>query len=281
MVIKTICICGAGTMGSGIAQVTAQAGFKTIQYDINEAMLAKSRQAIENSLQRLAEKQKITLAEKAAILDSIVFTSRLTGCVADLVIEAIIEDAGAKAKLFNSLAAINNPATIFASNTSSLSITAIQQKTVMPAMVAGLHFFNPAPVMKLVEIIKGAYTSAAVMETLHAFCILLKKQPVTCKDAPGFIVNRVARPYYLEAMQLLATGAAGMETIDTIMEATGFKMGPFKLMDLIGIDINYHVSEIVWEALGEPARLKPSVIQQQKLQQGKLGIKTGSGFYEY
>ncbi|MES2648208.1 MAG: 3-hydroxyacyl-CoA dehydrogenase NAD-binding domain-containing protein [Bacteroidota bacterium] len=279
--IKTICVCGAGTMGSGIAQVAARAGFTTIQFDVNSTILQKSRQAIQESLQYLCEKQKISSEEKAGTLERIHFTSDYSDCIADLVIEAIIEEPAAKTALFNQLAGINTTDTIFASNTSSLSITALQENLPDPGRFAGLHFFNPAPVMKLVEIIKGKWTTEHVIRELNQLCLQLGKTPVHCSDSPGFIVNRVARPYYLEAMHLLNENVAGMEAIDRIMEATGFKMGPFKLMDLIGIDINYHVSEIVYEALGKPSRLQPSVIQKEKLVTGKLGRKTGEGFYKY
>ncbi len=279
--INTICVCGAGTMGSGIAQVAAQAGFKTIQFDVNNAMLEKSKQAIETSLQYLLSKQKINAEEKAQICERITFTSDYKDCIADVVVEAIIENAAAKADLFNQLMPINSSTTIFATNTSSLSITSIQEKLLQPERFAGMHFFNPAPVMKLVEIIKGKQTDAAVTKMLHNLCLQLEKMPVHCIDSPGFIVNRIARPYYLEAMQLLEENVASIEQTDRIMEATGFKMGPFKLMDLIGIDINYHVSDIVWNALGKPARLQPSAVQKQKLDSGKLGRKSGEGFYKY
>ncbi len=279
--ISTICICGAGTMGSGIAQLVAQIGFNTILFDVNSAMLAKGKAAIENSLQYLAEKQKITAEEKQAIFGRINFTGKIEDCIADIIIEAIIEDLDAKAVLFNQLAAVNKSTTIFASNTSSLSITAIQEKITNPERVAGMHFFNPAYIMKLVEVVEGDHTNAETISALYDLCLKMGKTPVKCKDAPGFIVNRVARPYYLEAMRLVEQGVADIETVDKIMEASGFKMGPFKLMDLIGIDINYSVSNIVWEALGKPERLKPSPLQKEKVESGKLGKKTGKGFYTY
>ena len=279
--IKTICVCGAGTMGSGIAQVAAQSGFNTIQYDISEAMLEKSRNSINANVDWLAGKQKISTNERDAILKRLQFSSDIRDCKADLVIEAIAEQLNAKAALFNELLEINLPSTIYATNTSSISITAIQEQTTAPSRIAGLHFFNPAPVMKLVEIVKGKHTSDEVITELETVCRQMKKISVTCKDSPGFIVNRVARPYYLEALRLIESGVAGFEDIDEIMEATGFKMGPFRLMDLIGIDINYSVSDIVWNALGKPARLTPSSIQKQKTAEGKLGKKTGEGFYKY
>lgn len=279
--IDSVCVCGAGTMGSGIAFVTAQAGLNTIQYDINKEMLEKSKQAIQGNLQYLLNKQKITTEEAARIFNRVSFTSNPRACIANLVIEAIYEDLEAKVALINQMADINEPGTIFTSNTSSISITSIQEKTRYPSELAGMHFFNPAPAMKLVEIVKGKHTSYDVVNLLHQLCVRLGKTAVHCADSPGFIVNRVARPFYLEALKLLETHAASHEAIDRIMEASGFKMGPFKLMDLIGIDINYSVSNIVWEALDNPARLEPSSIQKNMVEAGKLGRKTGVGFYLY
>lgn len=279
--IQTICVCGAGTMGSGIAQVAAQAGFNTIQFDVNEAMLEKSKLGIEKSLQFLVEKQKINAEQKQAILARILFTSSIEECVADVCIEAIIEKKEAKISLFNSLAKVNKDATILATNTSSISVNEIAEGVQCPERVVGMHFFNPATIMKLVEVVKADSTSDAVVETIVALCKQMNKVPVVCKDAPGFIVNRVARHYYLEAMKLVEQGLAKVETVDAIMEATGFKMGPFKLMDLIGMDINFGVSKIVWEALGKPERLTPSLLQQQKVEAGELGRKTDKGFYQY
>ncbi len=279
--IATICVCGAGTMGSGIAQVAAQHGFRAIQYDVSEAMLEKSRTAIEKSLQVLVDKQKMTAEERTATLDRLRFTNDLSTCRADVVIEAIVEKLDLKVQLFNQLAAINGEGTILASNTSSLSITQLQQQVNYPERVAGMHFFNPATIMKLVEVVKGNQTSREVVDALYELSKRMGKVPVHCQDAPGFIVNHIARPYYLEAMKLVEQGVATIEQVDEIMEATGFKMGPFRLMDLIGMDINYSVSQIVWEALGQPERLKPSPLQQQKVEAGELGRKTGKGFYDY
>lgn len=268
-------------MGSGIAQVSAQAGFTTIQFDVNKDMLAKSRAAIEKNLQWLVDKTKISLEEKNTCLARIVFTDRLQDCIADLIIEAIIEKKEAKAALFNQLAAINSSETLFATNTSSIPISQIASAVQHPERVAGMHFFNPAPLMKLVEVVKAEHTAEAVVNTLTELAVQMGKTPVVCKDAPGFIVNRVARHYYLEAMKLVEDGLATIETVDAVMEATGFKMGPFKLMDLIGMDINFGVSNIVWEALGKPERLTPSPVQKRKVEAGELGRKTGKGFYEY
>jgi 3-hydroxybutyryl-CoA dehydrogenase len=279
--IKTICVCGAGTMGSGIAQVAAQAGFNTIQFDVNEAMLEKSKAGIEKSLLFLVDKQKIDAAQKESIFQRILFTSNIEDCIADVCIEAIIEKKEAKVLLFNSLAKVNNKETILATNTSSISVNDIAAGVEHPEYVVGMHFFNPATIMKLVEVVKADRTSDATIEAIVSLCKQMNKVPVVCKDAPGFIVNRVARHYYLEAMKLIELNLATVENVDEIMEATGFKMGPFKLMDLIGMDINFGVSHIVWDALGKPQRLTPSIIQQQKVEAGELGRKTGKGFYQY
>ena len=279
--IKTICVCGAGTMGSGIAQVAAMAGFNSIQFDVNAAMLDKSHALITKNLDWLMGKEKISAEQHKAVLDRIRFTSAIDDCIADLFIEAIIEKKEAKTGLFNQLASINAADSIFATNTSSISVTEIAAGIQNPSRVVGMHFFNPAPVMKLVEIVKADQTDESIVQSIVQVAKNMGKVPVVCKDAPGFIVNRVARHYYLEAMKLLEQGHATIETIDAVMESTGFKMGPFKLMDLIGMDINYGVSNIVWEALGKPERLKPSPIQKQKLESGELGRKTGKGFYTY
>ncbi len=279
--INTICICGAGTMGSGIAQVAALSGYSTIQFDVNNEMLAKSKAGIEKNLQWLLDKEKITTEQSNQCMQKIQFTSELDDCVADLVIEAIIEKKEAKTTLFNQLALINSPETIFATNTSSIAVTDIASAVYNPKRVIGMHFFNPAPIMKLVEVIKTELTGKDIVETVMQVAGKMGKTAVVCKDAPGLIVNRVARHYYLEAMKLVEEGLATIETVDAVMESTGFKMGPFKLMDLIGMDINFGVSNIVWEALGKPERLTPSPLQKQKVDAGELGRKTGKGFYLY
>lgn len=279
--MKTICICGAGTMGSGIAQVVAASGFTTILYDVNEDMVNKASEKISSDLQKLVDKQKLLPAQKEKTLSLLKFTSRIEDCKADLVIEAIIEREDIKVQLFNRLALINDAQTIFASNTSSLSISSLAANISMPERFAGIHFFNPAPIMKLVEVVKGKQTSEEVMEKLVSLTKKLGKTPVVCRDAPGFIVNRVARPYYIESLRLAEEGVADFETIDRLMESKGFKMGPFRLMDLIGNDVNYAVSCSVYEQLGKPERLRPSFIQQEKVEQGSLGKKTGKGYYSY
>jgi 3-hydroxybutyryl-CoA dehydrogenase len=278
---NTICICGAGTMGIGIAQVTATAGFKTIVYDVSKEILQKAKAKVEASLEVLVNKQKITSDEKESILQQFVFTPDINHCVADVIIEAVVENLKVKASLFNQLASLNSEETIFATNTSSLSISAIAKAITNPETFAGLHFFNPAPVMKLVEVVKGEQTSDVVISELVSFTKALGKTPVVCQDSPGFIVNRVARPYYIESLRLAEEGTADFETIDRLLESKGFKMGPFRLMDLIGNDINYAVSCSVYEQLNKPERLKPSSIQKEKVANGELGKKTGKGYYNY
>jgi 3-hydroxybutyryl-CoA dehydrogenase len=279
--IQSICVCGAGSMGSGIAQVSAQSGFHTVLYDVNAGMLEKARASIEKSLQSLAEKNKITVPDKEAATSRLHFATDMNDCIADVFIEAIVEKAAVKIGLFNQLNEINHSEAIFATNTSSLSVSAIAEKVMHPERVIGMHFFNPAPLMKLVEVVKTGQTKEAIVQTIIALARQMGKTPVLCKDAPGFIVNHVARPYYLEALKLAGAGITDYETIDKLLEATGFKMGPFKLMDLIGNDINYAVSCSVYEALGKPERLKPSAIQKEKVEKAELGRKTGKGYYAY
>lgn len=279
--IQTIAIAGAGTMGTGIAQVTAQGGFKTILFDLNEAVIDQAAINIKNGLKYLVDKQRLTKNKEAEIFKNILFTSNINSCIAELIIEAIIEKPAAKIDLFNKFAAFNSVQTIFATNTSSLSIEEIQVAVIHPERVIGMHFFNPAPVMKLVEIVQGSHTSEHTVQIIEILCRQINKTSVLCKDAPGFIVNRVARHYYLEAMHLVEEGMATIENIDAIMEATGFKMGPFKLMDLIGMDVNLAVSASMFEAFKHAERFAPSALQIDKVNKGELGRKTGKGFYNY
>lgn len=279
--IKTIAVVGAGTMGSGIAQVAAQSGYSTILFDLNKEVLEKAAIIIKKNLQYLADKESISPQQQQQIFKNILFTSNSNHCIANLIIEAIVEKATAKIELFNQLATFNTATTIFATNTSSLSITEIQAAIIHPQRVVGMHFFNPAPVMKLVEIIQGAQTNEATVQAIYWLCKSMNKTPVICKDAPGFIVNRIARQYYLEAMQLVEEGIATIENVDAVMEATGFKMGPFKLMDLIGLDINLAVSKSMYDAFEQEQRFAPAALQMDKVGKGELGRKTGKGFYNY
>jgi 3-hydroxybutyryl-CoA dehydrogenase len=268
-------------MGSGIAQVSAMAGYDTILYDLDPGMVGKAKAAIEKNLATLSGKKKITVAEDHATLERLTFTTELTACIADLIIEAIVERPDIKLDLFLRLATANRKDSIFASNTSSLSLDALAEKIPGPERFAGMHFFNPAPRMALVEVVRTRYSADATVGTIMEVARTMGKTPVLCTDSPGFIVNHVARPYYLEALRLLEAGLSDVRTIDSLMEASGFKMGPFRLLDLIGNDINYAVSKSVYEALGRPERLTPSPIQQQMVAEGNLGRKTGKGFYRY
>lgn len=276
-----ICVCGAGTMGRGIALAAASQGISVILYDLNPDIISEAAQHITKEIQQAVEKKLIRPEEKEKIFQGIRYTGQLSDCQAPLIIEAIVEKTEMKSALFNDLSEINSAETIFASNTSSLSITRIAELTSFPERVTGLHFFNPANRMRLVEIIKTKYISDAVVNHLQAFVSRLKKTAVICMDTPGFIVNRVARPFYLEALRLAQQRTADMSTIDKLMESAGFPMGPFHLMDLIGLDINYTVSCSVYESLGRPARMKPSVMQEDLVKQGLFGRKTGRGFFQY
>lgn len=279
--MEKICICGAGTMGSGIAQVSATAGFETILYESIPEVLNRAKANIQESLEKLVSKQKISAEEMDKSLSKIHFTSNINECIADIFIEAIIENKEAKAALFQNLASLNSNTSIFASNTSSLSISELAEETPFPEQFAGIHFFNPPTIMKLVEVIHGNKTSTHILERLVKLTREFGKTPVICKDAPGFIVNRVARPYYIESLRLIEENASDFPSIDRILESKGFKMGPFKLMDLIGNDVNYAVSCSVYEQLGKPKRLKPSLIQKERVDKKELGKKSGKGYYNY
>ena len=279
--IKNVCVAGAGTMGSGITLAAAQKNFPVILFDINKTVVETARQSINKNLNFLLGKQKISAAQKIEIEQHITYTSDINECKAGIIIEAIVEVPAIKEKLFTQLASINSPDTIFASNTSSLSISLIQKNIPHPERVVGMHFFNPAHIMKLVEVVMGEKTNAAIAEEVMQLCLSMDKTPVLCKDAPGFIVNRVARPYYLEAMHLVQNNLATIENVDAAMEAAGFKMGPFKLMDLIGMDVNLAVSESLYQAFDKAARFKPAAMQIDKVNKGELGRKTKRGFYNY
>lgn len=278
---QKISVAGSGTMGSGIAQCAAQQGIQVILLDTNAVVLEKAQRSIERNLQQLRDKGKLTETEVADIFSRITFTSKVQDAIAPLFIEAIVEKLDIKIQLFSEVMSVNGPATIYASNTSSLSIDALQAALPHPNMVAGLHFFNPATLMKLVEIVQGKQTDVIIIDQLVAFCNQLHKTAVRCSDAPGFIVNRVARHYYLEAMRMVEQGIATMENVDDLLESVGFRMGPFRLMDLIGNDINLAVSQSLYDAFEQEPRFQPSSLQIERVQSGNLGRKTGQGFYSY
>lgn len=281
MPIESIIVCGAGTMGSGIAQVTARYGHETFLFDLDPAALERAGTGIRAAWQGQVDKGRMSPAEQTEALARLHFLSDPSATRADLIIEAIVERLEAKIALFRTLASSCHEGTIFASNTSSLSIDALQEALPHPERVAGLHFFNPAPVMKLVEVVSGTRTDASVALRLEVLVRSWEKVPAPCRDAPGFIVNRVARPFYLEALRLVEAGGGDYASIDRIIEATGFKMGPFRLMDLIGNDINLAVTRSLYEAAHKAPRFKPSPLQEAIVARGNLGRKTGQGYYTY
>jgi 3-hydroxybutyryl-CoA dehydrogenase len=279
--LRTIGIVGAGTMGQGIAQVCATSGFSVLLYDINGELIQKGLSLIERSLQASVEKNKLTVIQKQEALSRIKSCEKLEQLKVDLVIEAAIEKLEVKRELFTILEKVNSDECILSSNTSSIPITQIASILKKADRFAGLHFFNPAHIMKLVEVISGVSTSEATINLLKEFSLKLDKTPVLAKDSPGFIVNRVARHYYVEALKILEENAGDVKTIDALMKASGFKMGPFELMDLIGVDTNFSVTSSLYNAFHQDSKFRPSRIQQQKVEAGHLGRKSGKGFYDY
>lgn len=276
-------VVGSGAMGSGIAQVAATAGHPTIIYDTNAAALDKAKANLTNSLNKLVEKQKITADKAADILALTTYSSSIQDFKScDLIIEAIVENIDVKQSVFKELESITSNTCVLASNTSSLSITSIASACNNPEKVIGIHFFNPATLMPLVEIIPGVATDMVIANHCQALINSWGKVTVMAKDTPGFIVNRVARPFYSEALRIYDEQLADMATIDWAMkEFGGFKMGPFELMDLIGHDVNYVVTETVWKQFYYDPRFKPSLTQKRLLEAKFLGKKSGRGFYDY
>ncbi len=276
-------IVGSGAMGSGIAQVAATAGHQTIVYDTNATALEKAKTNLTNSLNKLVEKQKITAEKALSILSLTSYSSTIQDFKeCDLIIEAIVENSDVKQAVFKELESITSATCVLASNTSSLSITSIASACQNPEKVIGIHFFNPATLMPLVEIIPGVATDMVIANHCQALINSWGKVTVMAKDTPGFIVNRVARPFYSEALRIYDEQLADMATIDWAMrEIGGFKMGPFELMDLIGHDVNYVVTETVWKQFYYDPRFKPSLTQKRLLEAKFLGKKTNRGFYDY
>ncbi len=281
--IQIVGIIGSGTMGSGIAQVAATSGCKVKVFDTKQEALDKSKQALEKVLSRLIEKGRIDQNEKARIQNNISYVSSLKDLKdADLTIEAIIENLDIKKKVFSELETYVSESTIIASNTSSLSIASIASSLQKPERCIGIHFFNPAPLMKLVEVIPAVQTSPQVTNKVTTIIKDWKKVVALAKDTPGFIVNRVARPFYGESLRIYEEGLADIVTIDKSLKTLGgFRMGPFELMDFIGNDINYTVTETVFEAFYYDPRYKPSFTQKRLSEAGYLGRKSGKGYYEY
>ena len=280
--IKTVGVLGCGLMGSGIAQVTAQAGFKTVVREVSEELNVKGRGRIEKSLDRLVEKGKLSADDRTAALNRLTFTTAvadLAGC--DLVVEAVTEDLEVKNALFGELDGSCDVDTIFASNTSSLTIAAMAATTGRPDRFVGLHFFNPVPLMKLVEVVRTVTTSRETFDRAMTFAKALGKEPIAAKDNSGFIVNLLLVPYLLDAIRALETGVGTVEDIDKGMVlGTGHPMGPFTLLDFVGIDTTYRIAQIMFDEYREKRYAPPPLLKRMMLA-GLYGKKSGKGFYDY
>lgn len=276
-------VIGSGAMGSGIAQIAASFGHKVILYDVSEDALTNAKSKLESILSRLVEKEKIDESSKKDILSRIVFSSKLeemSACM--LIVEAIVENPEIKKTLFSNLEKLVSSETIIASNTSSLSISSLSSALKNQERFIGIHFFNPAPLMPLVEIIPGIATHTETTTKAKNIIDSWQKKTVIAKDTPGFIVNRIARPFYGEALRIYEEGIADFATIDWAMKHFGnFRMGPFELMDFIGNDVNYAVTETVFKAFYYDPRYKPSFTQRSLAEAGWLGKKSGRGYYNY
>ena len=277
-----VAVAGAGTMGRGIAQSTALAGYETNLYDVSREALDAARPQVDASIGKGVELGKVSAEQAARAKDKLKMTSALESLAeAELIIEAAPEDLDIKRELFHRLDVLASGHTIFASNTSSLSINVLAGATQRAEQFLGLHFFNPAHIMKLVEVIAADDTRDDVLNTAVTFVRSLGKEPVLCKDTPAFIVNRVARPFYGEAFRLLGEGSADVNTIDQLMRSAGFAMGPFELIDLVGSDVNFTVTQSVFDAYFQDPKYRPHPIQRRMVESGRLGQKSGRGFYKY
>ena len=280
--ITTVGVLGAGTMGAGIAQVAAEAGLEVLLHDPVAGATDRARERIGGFLARKVEKNQLTDAERAAAVGRLGTSATLEGlAVADIVIEAIPEDLALKRDAFGRLDGVAEAATILATNTSSLAVARIAAATTHPGRVVGMHFFNPVPLMALVEVIPGPMTDRSVTDSVALLARLLGKTPVVSADTPGFIVNRVQRAYYLEACRILEGGLADLAAIDDAMRGIGFRLGPFELADVVGTDVNLAAGIAIFDGFFGDARLRPAQVQRRVVDAGRLGRKSGAGYYEY
>jgi 3-hydroxybutyryl-CoA dehydrogenase len=276
-----VAIIGSGVMGAGIAIESIRGGYRTLVYDINETALEKASQYIQKQMQVALEKGKMNSDEILKAQSLLTFSSLFEDIQADFILEAIVEKLSVKQELFAALEMQNTQDTIFATNTSSIPITQIARILKFPKRLVGVHFFNPAHIMKLVEIISGAATDPQVAEKAYQWATSLGKKAVYAKDAPGFIVNRVARHFYVESLKALEEQVGEISQLDRLMKSAGFKMGPFELMDLIGVETNYSVTQSMYEQFQYDSKFRPSRIQKQLVDAGFHGRKTKKGFYTY
>lgn len=284
MEIKLIGVLGAGTMGNGIAQVAAQAGYQVIMRDIEDRLVENGLKAIDKFLSKSVEKGKITEDQKKGVLSKVKGTTRMEDLKdVDFVIEAVFEDLEIKKNLFRQLDELTRPGVRLTTNTSSMSITEIAAATKRPEKVGGMHFFNPAPLMKLVEVIRGYHTDDETIKTTMDLARKMGKEPVEVKkDTPGFIVNRLMVPHLIEAAKMLEEGVASMEDIDKAVKlGLNYPMGPFELMDLTGVDIALHVTDYLYKELNKESKWSAPTLLRSTIRAGRLGRKTGAGWYKY
>ncbi len=280
-------VVGAGTMGAGIAQLALENGHEVVLHDVDEAAIGRGRTRIRDGLARRAARLELdadsvddwVAGRLARLRDA--HTLDAVGAEAEVVIEAALEDRDLKRAIFRALDAASGPGVMLATNTSALSVGSIAAATTRPGRVLGLHFFNPAPVMALVEVVAAESTDQSIVEHGIALMTGWGKTPVRCADSPGFIVNRINRPFTVEALRMLEAGVASVEAIDAALRDDGFPLGPFELIDLTGVDINLAASRAIWEGLGRPERLRPSALIGRLVTEGRLGRKSGRGFYAY
>ena len=285
--LEPVGVVGAGTMGAGIAQLALEAGHRVALFDVDPDAFARARERVADGLARRAARLALDPDSIDAWVDGRLSRLRPGATLEDLaatsglIVEAALEDLPAKREIFRGLDAAAPSETILATNTSALSVGEIAAATDHPERVLGLHFFNPAPVMPLVEVVVAPATARATADRAMTLMAAWGKTPIRCTDTPGFIVNRVNRPFTIAALRMAEAGEAGVEAIDGAMRAAGYPMGPFELMDLIGVDVNLAVAQAIWEGLGRPERLRPSPLQVALVEAGRLGRKTGQGFYRY